>query len=300
MWMILAGTVFLVLLLGLPMAPLRAQETSTNASATVPVEFRRGHIYVQAQLSGVEKPVSIMLDTGFTVNTLRPELAEGAGLKRTGATRIMGIAGQEEAPIYGGAVFTFGSLRYEPRRTAALPSDRGSRREDGIFGASFFRRFVVEIDGQKVTLHEPASFSYTGNGEILPLKIRQQTAVLEATLPLPNREPVKGQFELDLGCTGGLCLAHDFVESNHLLEAAGDTSGTERRGIGGGAGIREGHLPELLIGKNRVLKPSTSFFTGGSPAEKGMAGHIGWEALRKFKIIFDYSRQRLILEPLSR
>ncbi|MDB6033956.1 MAG: hypothetical protein JWM16_4294 [Verrucomicrobiales bacterium] len=280
--------------------PLRAEDSSTNIAADVVAEFKRGHVYIQARLKGVEKPVSMMLDTGFTVNTLRPELAEEAGLKRTGATRIMGIAGQEEAPIYGEAAFTFGSLRYDPRRTAALPSDRGSRREDGILGASFFRRFVVEIDAKKVTLHEPAAFNYSGNGEIIPFKIRQQTPVLEATLALPHREPVRGQFELDMGCTGGLCLAHDFVEANHLLEAAGETSGTQRRGIGGGAGIREGHLPELLIGKSRVLKPSTSFFTSGSPAEKGMAGHIGWAALREFKVIFDYSRQCLILEPLSR
>jgi predicted aspartyl protease len=287
---------FLVLAMGLVVVPpLRAEDTSTNISADVVAEFKRGHVYIQARLKGVEKPISMMLDTGFTVNTLRPELAEEAGLKRTGATRIMGIAGQEEAPIYGGAVFIFGTLRYEARRIAALPSDRGSRREDGIFGASFFRRFVVEIDGKKVTLHEPTAFNYMGNGEVIPFKIRQQTPVLEATLPLPNREPVKGQFELDTGCTGGLCLAHDFAESNHLLEASGETSRTERRGIGGGAGIQEGHLPELLIGKSRVLKPSTSFFTSGSPAEKGLAGHIGWDTLRKFKVIFDYSRQRLIL-----
>jgi len=29
----------------------------------------------------------------------------------------------------------------------------------------------------------------------------------------------------------------------------------------------------------------------------GLAGHIGLGTLRKFKVIFDYSRRRVILEP---
>jgi hypothetical protein len=124
--------------------------------------------------------------------------------------------------------------------------------------------------------------------------------VLEATLPFAGRDPVRGQFEIDTGCTGALCLASDFVRSHQLLEAAGETSGSDRQGVGGGASTREGHLPALKLGNLTVERPSTSFFREGSPAEPGLAGHIGWDALRKFKVIFDYSRQQLILEPLAR
>lgn len=272
--------------------------SATNLPVTIPAELRRGHLYIQAPAEGLDKPLSIMLDTGFTINTLRPELVTQLGLQRSGRTRLMGISGQEDAPVYRGITFTFGDLAYQPRRTAALPSDPGSR-EDGIFGASFFRRFVVEIDCQQIRLHEPASFRYQGPGEIIPLKLRRETPIIEAALPLPGRDPIRAQFELDTGCTGALCLGSPFVQTNNLLEAAGKTAGGERRGIGGGTGIREGHLPELRLGNLKILNPSTSFFTTGSPAEKGIAGHIGWDALRKFKVILDYSRQQLILEPLS-
>jgi hypothetical protein len=30
--------------------------------------------------------------------------------------------------------------------------------------------------------------------------------------------------------------------------------------------------------------------------DRGLAGHIGLEALRQFKVIFDYSRRQMILE----
>jgi predicted aspartyl protease len=271
----------------------------TNAVAVLPLETRRGHIYIRPRLKGADAPVTMMLDTGFTITTLRPDLAETLPLRRSGQTTIMGISGKEEAPVYDGAVFMFGGLSYSPRRVATLPSDRGSRRVDGTLGAGFFHRFVVEFEQDTARLHEPAGFHYAGTGQVIPLKLQRQTPVVEAALPLPGREPVRGQFEIDTGCTGGLCLGSDFVRSHKLLEAAGETAGSDRQGIGGGASTREGHLPQLKLGNLIVERPSTSFFREGSPAEPGLAGHIGWDALSKFKVILDYSRQQLILEPLQ-
>jgi hypothetical protein len=280
--------------------PLLAQTlpADTNTIAVLPLETRRNHIYVRPRVKGTEQPVTMMMDTGFTLTTLKPDLVETLPVRRSGHTIIMGISGKEEAPVYDGLVFTFGNLSYAPRRVAALPSDRGSRRVDGTLGLSFFQRFVVEMDQNTLRLHEPASFHYQGTGEILPFKMEKRIPVIEATLPLPGREPVRGQFELDTGCTSCLCLGSEFVRAHQLLQAAGETSGSDRQGIGGGASTREGHLPELKLGNLSVEKPSTSFFSEGSPAEPGLAGHIGWDALRKFKVILDYSRKQLILEPL--
>ena len=299
-WRSLLIRIGLPLLMSASTAGAQTDLRDTNAAAVLPLEHRRGHIYVRAQVKGAEAPVTMMLDTGFTITTLRADLAEVLPLRRSGHTTIMGISGKEEAPVYDGVVLTFGFLSYAPRRVAALPSDRGARRVDGILGAGFFRRFVVEIDQNTLRLHEPTNFHYTGSGQVIPFKLQRQTPVLEASLPLPGRGPVRGQFELDLGCTGALCLANDFVRAHQLLVAAGETSGSDRQGIGGGASAREGHLPQLKIGNLTVERPSTSFFREGSPAEPGLAGHIGWEALRKFNVILDYSKQQLILEPLKK
>jgi hypothetical protein len=170
------------------------------------------------------------------------------------------------------------------------------RRPDGIFGAGFFRRFIVEISDKTVHLYEPASFHYDGPGEVIPFKLHGQTPVLDGTISIPERDDVQGKFELDTGCTGALCLGNEFVKTHHLLEAAGETRGSDRQGVGGGAEIREGHLTRLKLGGVEIDRPSTSFFTQGSPADPGHAGHIGWDALKRFKVIFDYSRERLILE----
>ena len=99
----------------------------------------------------------------------------------------------------------------------------------------------------------------------------------------------------DTGCDDGLCLGRDFVDSQQLGGEEGTRGGT-KQGVGGGARIREGTVAQLQLGRLTVEKPPVNFFTEGSPAGKGCAGHIGMAALRHFKVIFDYSRRRMILE----
>ena len=277
-------------------SPAAFPATNTN-SVVIPFKHERGHVMLPARLNHGPQ-VSLMVDTGYGLSMLHPDLVDDLDLRRRGKVTIVGIGGEEDADMFEGAVLDFGGLTYTPRRVAALPSDRErSRRRDGVLGSGFFRRFVVEISAKDgtITLHEPASFEYAGPGEVLPLTFRRDTAIIEASLVLTNGQTVSGKFELDTGCDGGLCLGSDFVAANNLTEAAG-TRRSRRAGVGGGRGIVSGTIPELRLGKVKVPKPSASFFLDGSPAESGMAGHIGWDALRPFKVIIDYERKRLILE----
>ena len=270
--------------------------TNTTNSVVIPFKHERGHIMLGARLNDSQQ-VSLMVDTGYGLTMLHPNLVEQLDLRRRGKVTIVGIGGEEDADMFEGAVLDFGGLRYMPRRVAALPSDRErSRRRDGVLGSGFFRRFVVQIDSRSntVTLHEPASFEYAGKGEIIPLTFRRATPILEASLMLSNGQTVSGKFELDTGCDGALCLGSDFVAAHSLTDTAGPRS--RRSGIGGGRGITSGTVPELRLGRFKVAKPPSSFFLDGSPADAGMAGHIGWDALRQFRIVIDYERKRLILE----
>src|SRR6185503_18942939 len=50
-------------------------------------------------------------------------------------------------------------------------------------------------------------------------------------------------------------------------------------------------------GRFIVAKPIAAFPSRGLFAREGAAGNVGGGILRRFKVIFDYSRQRVILEP---
>ncbi len=269
----------------------------TTNPVAVPFKFQRGRVMIPARVNGSE-PFSFMLDTGFSITTVHPALAEQLNLRQAGRVTIVGIAGEEEAPMYGGVVFDFGGASYAPRRVASLPSERNrGRRQDGVLGSGLLRRFVMEIDGEAklVRLYEPTNFVYSGRGEILPLRFRKDTPAVEATIGVPDRPAIKGEFEIDTGCDSGLCLGHPFVEKNQLL-AATETRDSAKFGVGGGASTRSGHVAELRLGRFTVDRPQTDFFVEGSPVSDPFAGHIGMGVLREFKVIFDFSRKQLILE----
>ena len=274
---------------------------ANQQTVSLPLEFKRGHMFISAQVNG-SNSVWLMLDTGFTITVIDPKLADLLKLKQVGKTTIAGISGAEQAEVFAGPAFDFSGASYVPRRVATLPSEKRkrSRRMEGILGAGFFRRFVVEIDpkARTIKLHEPKDFKYSGTGEVLPFRLRNSTPVVEASINIPGRPPISGRFEIDTGCDGGLCLGHDFVEANKLLEAAGQIRGGGRTGVGGDAQTKTGSVPQLQLGRLTVNKPEANFFLEGSPVEHGNAGHIGMEVLRQFKMVFDYAGQQLILEPL--
>ena len=186
---------------------------------------------------------------------------------------------------------------------AALPASyqRHWRKRDGVLGAGFFKRFVVEIDpkAKRVVLREPGTFRYAGEGQVIPFTIKEATPIVEGAILLPGREPVRGRFEIDTGCDGGLCLGSDFVVANQLVESSGATRSSGRSGVGGDTQTKIGRVAKFRLGSQMIEKPLTNFFLEGSPVGDGLAGHVGMEVFRRFKVIFDYSRERLILEPVE-
>jgi len=285
-----------------------AAETNTysppagSPSVTLPLEFKRGHFVVPAQVSG-SNSVWLMLDSGFSITMVDPKLAQILNLKQIGHTTIAGIAGEEQADVFEGFPFDFAGATYLPHRVATLPSEakKRSRRLEGILGSGFFRRFVLEIDPKAKTLklHDPKAYNYAGSAEVIALRLRNSAPVVDAAINIPGRPPIQGRFEIDTGCDGGLCLGHDFVEANHLLETGGQARDGGRTGVGGDAQTRIGSVPQLQLGRLTVNKPEVNFFLQGSPVDRGHAGHIGIDILRQFKIVFDYSRQQMFLESYA-
>src|SRR2546422_10555352 len=61
--------------------------------ATIPIEFKHGHIMVPARVKG-SNTVWLMLDTGFSITMIEPRVADLLNLPPKGRTTIAGIAGE--------------------------------------------------------------------------------------------------------------------------------------------------------------------------------------------------------------
>ncbi len=264
---------------------------------TIPVRHNHNRVILPGKIN--EVPLTFLLDTACTIPTLHPRVIDQLKVEPSGRQRIVGIAGEERAPTYRGLVIDLGEAKYAPRRVASIPSEReeSRRRRDGVLGSGFFEQYVVEFDHRAslIRLHSPTNFHYSGPGETLSFYFRQEIPVVSASLVLPGRDPIAGEYEVDTGCDSGLCLGADFVSRNKLL-ASVESRSSEKFGIGGKVETQSGVIPILRLGKMEVVKPQTDFFETGSPVDEPLAGHIGMGVFHRYKVFLDYSRKQLILE----
>jgi membrane-associated protease RseP (regulator of RpoE activity) len=108
---------------------------------------------------------------------------------------------------------------------------------------------------------------------------------------------------IDSGGPGMIVLAAPFVERHGLIAAARELTPNlvEHPGVGVGGTNRRlvGRLPFLEIGPYRLERPIAGFSqaASGAYARTDIAGTIGGSTLKRFTVIYDYRRQRVILEP---
>lgn len=272
-------------------------EAPPAEGAVIPITLSRGRPLLSGAIGEV-KGLTFLLDSACTIPTLHPTLVDELKIEPSGRVRIVGIAGEERAPTYRNVAFDFGGARYAPRRVASIPSERAeARRRDGVIGSGFFREFVIELDAKAATLRltAPTNFAYAGRGTVVPFSFRAEIPVLKASLAMKGREAVEGEFELDTGCDSGICVGQPFLTRHGLLSGS-DGKRDEKFGVGGSVATHNTQIPTVRLAGLEATDVQADYFLEGSPVDEPLAGHIGMGFLRRYKVIFDYTRQRLILE----
>ena len=297
-----AAVVLAVALLTMPPAPAVAPRVS------VPFELVNRHIVLAATVNG-SAPLSFVLDTGDQVGVIDLERARQLGLPLGRELRVGGVgASQMTGYVLTGVTFVVPALPQAPQRLAlALPltplATRLGHEFDGIMGADFIRQFVVEIDYARrtVALHDPAAFAYDGPGESVPIRFNAAGhPLIDAVVTPLGGEPIAGRFLIDIGSGGSVALHSPFASAHHL-PAAGDKTirAIGLSGAGGEGTGRFGRIAALTIGRVTLTRPTALFSadTAGAFADATIAGNIGFDILRRFRLFLDYSRQRIIFEP---
>ncbi|HEX7313643.1 MAG TPA: aspartyl protease family protein [Pyrinomonadaceae bacterium] len=279
-----------------------AKPPAAQPVARIPIELNGNQIFLRVRVNGSE-PLWFGLDTGASGTVINTTTAAALGLKLEGGHRTTGAGGQVQSSTIRGVRLDIGGARLEglEAMTIALGSIENAmgHKMDGIVGAEFFRRYVVELDCENllVTLYEPASFEYGGGGESLPLTFALNHPYVRARVAMPGREPVEGKFVLDTGSNFPLILLDSFVKENRLAESVTKTLKVTGRGVGGEVAMPVGRTGRLMLGSYSLENPVTSFPQTGWFAREGAAGNIGNAVLRRFKVTFDYTRSRMFIEP---
>ena len=280
-----------------PVTASELQFASGQSARRIPFEFVGNHIYLRARVNNSE-PLWFLLDSGATASYLGVQQAKALKVADQ-ENSVKGVSISLPGARLLNQDFSLRPLGFDPYDGHAI---------DGMFGYDFINRFVIEIDyvNRTVNLYDPKNYKYSGFGDIIPLIMLEDDSggkvpLVRVKIMQRGRAPIEGKLIADLAVRAGITFNTPFVEANKLLQP---TQKTIQAVLGAGAMVREskqpiGRLPNIQLGCFTIQNPVAIFFQDkqGVMASPEFDGLIGSEILRRFKVIFDYSRQQMILEP---
>jgi Aspartyl protease/PDZ domain len=262
-------------------------QASPSLPLSVPFDFENNQIYLRVGINGHE-PGWFVLDSGASGCVIDTTVAKRLGLAMRGNESVRGAGrGAVKLTFTDNVTYDVAGLRVRMPQSYVIdlsgqPAIVG-REIAGILGYDFFTRYVITIDYDAaiVTFAEPAHFSY-GSGAVVPFTLVKKTPRINVQVTVANGRPsVDRQVMVDSG-------SEDPLDDDSLANAPIRLETLSGVGLGQEYRSTIARAQKLTIGPFTLEQPFGS--TGGVPL-------IGTEVLRRFHVIFDYARTRIILEP---
>jgi hypothetical protein len=272
---------------------------------TLPYKDVDGWVLLPARVNG-RASIDFVLDTGASVLAIIADQRTAPLALDMGRVRRLGSSDNLAAPVgarQDGLTIDFGGLVLEDQTALAIPANTLDCREgqravapfNGVIGHDLFRRFTVEVNRDRgtVTLHDPATFHYAGRGRILPAKIEGRQPFVVATVASPAGAAYPARLHVDSGAGIDLTL---FPGSSPAIQAPPGGRPREACFVGGRATYSVGAPVDLGLAGIATSTP-VEYAIGREVIASGQNGRIGARFLARFNVVFDYARERIILEP---
>lgn len=268
---------------------------SGQQALRIPFETGNNLILVQVRVNNSE-PLWFILDTGASYTFIKQRRAQPLGLKLSQNKEEF-----EGQPFAKGVSLSLQGVELLNQTVVAAPTallePNLGRAVDGVLGYNVFTDFVVEIDylARQLNLYQAASYRYKGAGIVFPITIEDNTPFVHARIVQPDNKSTEGKFMIDTGANNALNIFGRFDNSHHISASLPRLLQSRGVGASGETTARVGRLNRIQLGRFVIKTPVVSF-GGGSPDDIG-DGEIGAELLRRFRVVVDYTRRRIILEP---
>jgi predicted aspartyl protease len=280
------------------------QFASGQSALKIPFELSNNLVLLQAQVND-SQPLWFIFDTGANSSIIDAQLAKRLKLQAKGRTKGSASGGAIEAELIPGVSLSVPGVRVLNQTLAALPIEGISpllgRPIAGIIGYDFINQFVVEVDydAKVINLYAPVSYRYSGSGDIVPIQFINKKPFVNVKLKLEGRDAVEGTFMIDTGADGAMTVNRPFVRAHQLLKSLTKIRQAKLGGLGGAAESITARAEHVQLGRFVISKTLVSFSQAakGSDALANYAGALGGEIFRRFTVILDYSRGRIIFEP---
>lgn len=258
-----------------------------SLSADIPFDYRDGLIWIQVTVPQSPRPLNFLLDSGAGVSVVNLGTAQRLGLKLGRPVSVGGVGGAADGFWPQRLTAKLGDLTL-PSQYLAVDLTELSKAcacgVDGLLGADFFKRRVVEIDFRAQRIRLLPSRPSTNDAEVVDLKLRRQAFL--ASVRVNGGKPQ--WVRLDTGCTAAL----------HWVDGGAPQAASKNRIS---VGLAELNLPEatasVRLGPIEFISLPTSLHQ--QPIFPGEAGLLGNGLLSRFeRVTIDAKAGALFLHKL--
>jgi hypothetical protein len=269
------------------------------------VQLTGGVVIVRAQLDNFPDTLNFILDTGSSGISLDSSTVAYFKLKPAESDRtIRGIAGIKKVGfLYNRTLhfpnLTVDSLNFHVNDYSVLTSVYGEQ-IDGIIGFSMLNRYIIKInyDSLQLDICSKGTIRYPRGGFLFKPVI--------STLPVQSakvrdEQTFNVRFLHDIGAGVCLMLSQDFIDDSTLLQKKRKMWPKDGEGIGGKVRMNLTVIKEFKLGPYRFRNVPTYIFedTYNVTSYPYLAGLIGNDILRRFNVIFNYSKRDIYMVPNS-
>jgi len=260
--------------------------------------FRDSRIFMPTLLNGIA--TDSILDSGAGITVIDAALAEAAGIVGGGSLAASGTGGNTEVQIASGVSMTIGNLEIRDLTVAIMDMSALSTRLLGrpipiILGKEVFTEMIVDVDypNERIAFHDPDSWSYAGEGSVVPLLEHNDARIVPITVE--GGDTIHVGF--DIGQGSALTLFENYVNSTGLLDGRATTTGLGG-GVGGAVLSTRTSVRSMTFGGVRFENVPASLALGavGAFDTEDEQGNLGTGIFNRFRMIVNYPEDELYLE----
>jgi hypothetical protein len=268
----------------------------------IPFELRHDHVVIEATVSG--HTGRFIVDTGSGLSSLDAALAARLGITPDDAPPLQAHGtGAVATSLATVPSLSLGDLNLRDHQVMLLPlaalSEQLGYTLDGIFGFDILSRSIILIDFATRTLS--LLESYDGGGIVVPVDLTYRIPIAHAVIEPTPGQRIDARLAIDLGSANyALRLLGPFVDAHaEALASTPAVEGTFGTGVGGTIDGRVTQFHSVRLGDLEIPRPTVGI-TNDRRGALGLGifdGTIGAPVLGRTRLVIDYARQRIVLDP---
>jgi PDZ domain-containing protein len=270
-------------------SPAAAQFAYGGDAAEIPAEFIGNITFLPVRLNQ-SRPSFFVLDSTAAVSSIDPQRAAELGV----------AAGQPAVLNLNGVDLSLANLSVTAKTDFA---SQVGRAYEGTLGNDFFQRVVVEIDYGRhtVRLYDPSTYKYSGGGTAVRLVFGAGAPIAPAKFTEPRGKVLEAMFSVNTTIDASAVISDRYAEAHHLFGSHWKTIPTFDPELNGTESAVLGRLKSFQLGRFAADDPVVTFSRSDFPgvSDTRVAGEIGAGMLARYKVVFDYPHQQMIVEPNS-